>query len=396
MVDKWEFHQRSTVLVPMAFLALFTLFVPSCSNLTPLCLVIAVQGICSGWIDNACQVLCIRFKGADGVNVSPYLQGLHFFFALGAVISPFIFAGFLGTNALVAPNSDVEGDFTDNTQQAYNKTDSASSIEATTLAISVASSSYAGGFYVIFALIMPGVLGLIYYVFFKPDTFEIDASDIRHCVTLQPGGLARGEGHHGEKHAEIKHGRAMGEVELAHSEQHEEAKEQEALEHRDVQLEDPFAPSGVREDGEYDAAPSSVPAPAPSVAPRHHANLIVEGDGRHGFSGFTGTVVSALPHLSALGFIMVFCVSMVLFFYAGIENYSNFIFTYAFSITRYNAATSAVINSMFWIAFAVGRALAVPLSHYWSPTKMLLYTLATCLFWMFVLIFAPNSGGFFW
>jgi MFS family permease len=90
IVDKWSFHQRCTLLLPVSGLALLTLLIPSCHSLFELILVIGLQGFCSGMIDNVCQVLCIRFKTADGVSVSPYLQGLHFFFALGAVIAPFI------------------------------------------------------------------------------------------------------------------------------------------------------------------------------------------------------------------------------------------------------------------------------------------------------------------
>jgi fucose permease len=77
------------------------------------------------------------------------------------------------------------------------------------------------------------------------------------------------------------------------------------------------------------------------------------------------------------------------------ENYANFIVTYGINIAHFTPQNSAILNSCFWICFALGRLASIPISHYWSPTKILLASLAGSLFFMFIMIFGPNAGGLF-
>jgi hypothetical protein len=172
VVDHWAFHQRCTLLVPMSFLALFTLLIPSTTNIVELVLVVAGQGICSGWIDNASQILCIRYKNEDKVEVGPYLQALHFAFAFGAVLAPFIFAvrnthkalancsclishlivlirpcvllvlvfqPLMGTNALISVSSVEAGG--DSTQNQYNQQNATAIANQETSDLSIYSPS---------------------------------------------------------------------------------------------------------------------------------------------------------------------------------------------------------------------------------------------------------------
>ncbi|XP_035210516.1 major facilitator superfamily domain-containing protein 4A-like [Stegodyphus dumicola] len=66
--------------------------IPFCKVLWILAFVLAVMGFFMGTIDTVANVCMIRIYGKD---VSPFLQALHFFYGLGAFISPLIAQPFL-------------------------------------------------------------------------------------------------------------------------------------------------------------------------------------------------------------------------------------------------------------------------------------------------------------
>ena len=62
--------------------------IPSLSSIGSLSLAIVTQGFCMGLLDTGGNVLLIWLHGSG--RVEPYMQTMHFFFALGAVLSPMI------------------------------------------------------------------------------------------------------------------------------------------------------------------------------------------------------------------------------------------------------------------------------------------------------------------
>lgn len=76
--------------VPLLFgnllCALGCAMLPSLRSASALALVIVTQGFCMGILDTGGNVLLIWLHGSG--RVEPYMQSMHFFFALGAVISP--------------------------------------------------------------------------------------------------------------------------------------------------------------------------------------------------------------------------------------------------------------------------------------------------------------------
>ena len=69
-----------------------TLFIPYCASLAALGLCTAVQGAAMGFLDTGGNVLLIRLWASedDPSTADPYMQTMHFFFAVGAFVIPII------------------------------------------------------------------------------------------------------------------------------------------------------------------------------------------------------------------------------------------------------------------------------------------------------------------
>ena len=76
----------------MLLIALCVTLVPLAKQLWQLLLVLSVLGFAKGSLDVGCNTLLMW---AHGEKSGPYLNGLHFFFGLGAFVAPLILAGFL-------------------------------------------------------------------------------------------------------------------------------------------------------------------------------------------------------------------------------------------------------------------------------------------------------------
>ncbi|VDI54178.1 major facilitator superfamily domain-containing protein 4A-like [Mytilus galloprovincialis] len=80
------------LLIGMVGLPLFMYLVPSCTVFAWLLVDLLLMGWCMGCIDCVANLrMIMRF----GTNVTPFLQAMHFFYGLGAFISPMIAAPFL-------------------------------------------------------------------------------------------------------------------------------------------------------------------------------------------------------------------------------------------------------------------------------------------------------------
>jgi hypothetical protein len=240
-------------------------------------------------------------------------------------------------------------------------------------------------------LLIPGVAALVYYVFINKDTYEIDWTDFKRCMTFQPGGLSRREGHHGEKAVQkADHPSMLAEAEETNLEttsplnKAPQSDIEMAAAGAQVQPEQPadaalaVPPPEAVADIDGAAAAAAVPAenpfespvpqevvdeerkvqesaPSPSassssssssvagysavphfgalgggvvapVAVKHKRALVLKDPRTWG-----GAIISVLPHLTGLGFILVVLVGMMLFFYMGMVSGQTTQFRYVAS-----------------------------------------------------------------
>uniref|UniRef100_A0A914WC67 Cytochrome b5 heme-binding domain-containing protein n=1 Tax=Plectus sambesii TaxID=2011161 RepID=A0A914WC67_9BILA len=87
-----RFTAHPVLLAGMVGITLTFVLIPSCSDLSALGFVLAIMGFSMGLIDTTANVSMISVFGSD---VSPFLQALHFFYGLGAFLSPLIAEPFL-------------------------------------------------------------------------------------------------------------------------------------------------------------------------------------------------------------------------------------------------------------------------------------------------------------
>eukprot|EP00048_Salpingoeca_helianthica_P004012 m.72840 g.72840 ORF g.72840 m.72840 type:complete len:457 (+) comp13006_c0_seq2:48-1418(+) len=73
-----------------------TFFVPFCTGLAAMYIVISFQGLTMGLVDTGGNVLLLSMWGA---NCGPYMQALHFAFGLGAFVAPLVAKLFISTDS---------------------------------------------------------------------------------------------------------------------------------------------------------------------------------------------------------------------------------------------------------------------------------------------------------
>ena len=95
---------------------------------------------------------------------------------------------------------------------------------------------------------------------------------------------------------------------------------------------------------------------------------------------------------------------LFLFFlvYVGIEvGFGVYIYTFAIKSDKmYSKAQASILNSLFWGAFAVGRFFAIPISKYFSPSKVLrvslLGTFSSAVIFCCFPLYADNADFLLW
>jgi len=94
---------------------------------------------------------------------------------------------------------------------------------------------------------------------------------------------------------------------------------------------------------------------------------------------------------------LVIAAMLFLFFYVGAEiGFSNWIYTYAFTLHLADAATAAYLNSAFWLAFTLGRLISIPLAMRLVPQRMIAIALLGCLSILGVAAILPASSTLVW
>lgn len=92
----WRTVAHMAMLFSLAIMSVTLALVPQCHTLTQLAIDLAVMGLFMGIIDTLANLCMIQLYGE---HVAPFLQALHFFYALGAFTSPMINEPFLLRNS---------------------------------------------------------------------------------------------------------------------------------------------------------------------------------------------------------------------------------------------------------------------------------------------------------
>jgi FHS family Na+ dependent glucose MFS transporter 1 len=88
----------------------------------------------------------------------------------------------------------------------------------------------------------------------------------------------------------------------------------------------------------------------------------------------------------------IFLVALFFLLYVGAEvSFSGWVYSYALAFELANEVTAAYLTSVFWLALAAGRLLAVPISIFLRPRWILLGDLLGCLLSMGLILLQPNS-----
>ncbi len=100
------------------------------------------------------------------------------------------------------------------------------------------------------------------------------------------------------------------------------------------------------------------------------------------------------------GFINYRLVGLLMFFFflfVGVEvSYSGWIYNYALNMGLGTETSAAYLNSVFWIAFTVGRLIGIPISSWYRPRTILLVDLLGCILFVAIVLIWPQSATVLW
>lgn len=88
--DRFSSHKLMSM--TLVVMAVTCIFIPLASSIEPLLLAIFLNGLAAGILDVGCNTLLMW---THGEKAGPFLNGLHFFFGVGSLLAPLMFAQFL-------------------------------------------------------------------------------------------------------------------------------------------------------------------------------------------------------------------------------------------------------------------------------------------------------------
>jgi FHS family Na+ dependent glucose MFS transporter 1 len=95
--------------------------------------------------------------------------------------------------------------------------------------------------------------------------------------------------------------------------------------------------------------------------------------------------------------LLVISAMLFLFFYVSAEiTFGGWIYTYAVTLKLADAARAAYLNSIFWLAFTIGRLISIPAAVRFSPARIIPIALAGCALFLGLLILFPASPAAVW
>jgi FHS family Na+ dependent glucose MFS transporter 1 len=321
LVDKFKNHANITLTTAVSFMALFMFIIPQITSLALLIAINLLHGIALGINDNLSQVLLIREYGSA---VHSKMNALHGAFGVGAFFAPIFVAPFL-SNAVPA-----------DTENTINE-------EAL-----VQGNGWHKAFYLVGGITVPVVVCMVYFSFIREikrgNTESLANNSENHNESVRKGERSGTEGPLDEEKL------------FSLDENHDSAGQidpelitEEALD--DINLNSTVELSPLSPELAL-GAPISPPESSlsPPTAPK------------------------------AAEYRLLFLIGIFLFLYVGIETgFGLYIFTYAVKHLALGDRLAAVLNSLFWGSFALGRLLGIGISKVLPPHLMIFYDLTGCV-----------------
>ena len=103
------------------------------------------------------------------------------------------------------------------------------------------------------------------------------------------------------------------------------------------------------------------------------------------------------PETSRSDALWIAVAALFLFFYVGAEiAFGGWLYTYTTSLELAGPAAAAYLTSAFWLAFTVGRLLAIAAATRFAPRRVVLVALLGCLGFLGLLFAVPWSPSALW
>ena len=94
---------------------------------------------------------------------------------------------------------------------------------------------------------------------------------------------------------------------------------------------------------------------------------------------------------------LIMSAMLFLFFYVGAEiTFGGWIYTYAITLKLASIAGAAYLNSVFWLAFTVGRLISIPAATRFKPKQVILTALLSSLSILILGMIFSNSSTMLW
>lgn len=94
---------------------------------------------------------------------------------------------------------------------------------------------------------------------------------------------------------------------------------------------------------------------------------------------------------------LVGLISLFLFLYVGCETgFASYIFSYGVRMVGMDPTHAAYLNSAFWLSFAAGRLVGIPVSLRFSATAMIFADLLGCIVSVLAIIIFHDNGTLLW
>jgi FHS family Na+ dependent glucose MFS transporter 1 len=95
--------------------------------------------------------------------------------------------------------------------------------------------------------------------------------------------------------------------------------------------------------------------------------------------------------------VLILSAMLFLFFYVGAElTFGGWVYTYAITLKLASIAGAAYLNSVFWLAFTVGRLISIPAATRFKPKQVILTALLSCLSILILGMIFSNSSTVLW
>jgi fucose permease len=317
-----------------------------------------IYGMSLGFVDNIAQILLLRSFSNLSTSVSAYMQALHSLYGVGCLAAPLLVAPFLNS---IQHLDAVNGESNDT--QLHQK--------------------WHYAYYISALIMMPNVLLFIYFA--QREEWH-EKKQIITEIELS--------NNDSELYKQIQQ---RQEDELQSRRQSEEWHAQDKAKQQNQQISDSpstAATASTKRDSNSSSATSTItnhnpdedisPLASPYTAAQHLSTKLIAEE----------TNEQRKFRIKIIG-----CVTLFLVLYVGCETgMGSYIFSYAVHKLpqSFSEKQAALLNSVFWTAFAAGRVVAIPISLYLSVDRMILIDLIGSITALILLLLFSESASILW